>query len=81
MPHGRHIYSKAYDMANATMCTYPQSDHALSHWNHVLRCCSECPYINLSDQETNKKTKKQYTQLSFKFITSLEVVLLMSELH
>ena len=25
MPHGNHIYAKASDMANATMCTYPQS--------------------------------------------------------
>ena len=31
MPHGRHIYSKAYDMARAAMCTYPQSDHVLPH--------------------------------------------------
>ena len=24
MPHGRHIYSKAYEMAEATMCAYSQ---------------------------------------------------------
>ena len=29
MPHGRHIYSKEYDMAKATMCKYPQSGRAL----------------------------------------------------
>ena len=28
MPHGRHIYSKAYDMEKATICAYSQSDHA-----------------------------------------------------
>ena len=28
MPHGRHIYSKSYYMAKATMCAYPNSDHA-----------------------------------------------------
>ena len=55
MPHGRHIYAKAYDMANATMCAYPLSDHALTHWKCVLWCCSERPHINLPDQETNKK--------------------------
>ena len=27
MPHGRHIYAKEYDIAQATMCAYPQSDH------------------------------------------------------
>ena len=50
MPHGRHIYAKSYDMANATLCTYPQSDHALPHWKCVLRCCAKCPCINIFDQ-------------------------------
>ena len=31
MAHGRHIYTKAYDMAKAKMCAYPHSDHALPH--------------------------------------------------
>ena len=31
MPHGRHIYAKASDMENDTMCKYPQSDNALPH--------------------------------------------------
>ena len=55
MPHGRHIYAKASDMSNATMCAYPHSDDALPHWKCLLRCCSDCPCINLPDQETNKK--------------------------
>ena len=29
MPHGRNIYAKAYDMAKATICANPQSNHAL----------------------------------------------------
>ena len=53
MPHRLHIYAKAYDMVNATMCTYPQYDHALPHWKCVLRCCADFPYINIPDQETN----------------------------
>ena len=77
MPHGRHIYAKAYDMENATMCTYPQSDHALPHCKIVLRCCSGCPCINIPDQETDKNMKKQNPQLGFTFITLLDVVLLM----
>ena len=36
MTHGRHIYAKASDMAQATMCAYPQSDRALPHWKCVL---------------------------------------------
>ena len=53
MPHGRHIYSKAYDMAKAKMCTYPQYDHVFPHWKGVLRCCTKFPFINLTDQETD----------------------------
>ena len=52
MPHGRRIYAKASDMAQATMCTYPQSSHALPHLKCVLLCCTYCPCINLPDQET-----------------------------
>ena len=52
MPHGRHIYAKAYDMARATMCEYSQSYHALPHWKCVFRCCAKCLGINLPDQET-----------------------------
>ena len=37
MPHRHHIYAKASDTAKAKMCTYPQSDHALTHWKFVLR--------------------------------------------
>ena len=51
MTHGRHIYAKAYDMENARMCAYSHSDHALPHWKFVLRCCAQCPSINISDQE------------------------------
>ena len=54
MSHELHIYAKAYDMANATMCEYLQYDHALTHWKYVLRCCAECPHINIPDQEKNK---------------------------
>ena len=77
MPHGRHIYAKEPDTANATICTNPHSDHALPLWKCVLRCCADCPCINLPDQETTKKTKKQHSQLDFTFITSLNIVQIM----
>ena len=70
MPHGRHMYAKSSDMAKSTMCTYPQSDHAIPHWECVLGCCDDCPCINLPDQETNKNMKKQHPQLGFTFITT-----------
>ena len=53
MLHGRHIYTKAYDMARSKMCAYSHSDHALPHWKWVLRCCAKCTSINISDQETD----------------------------
>ena len=81
MPHGSHIHAKSYDMANATMCTYPHSDHALHQWRFVLRCCADCPCINIPDQETTKNMKKQHPQLGFTFIKALDVVLLMLEFH
>ena len=53
MPHGRHIYAKAPDMAQATMYVYPQSDHALPDWKCVFPCCYDFPCINITDQETD----------------------------
>ena len=53
MPHGRHVNAKAYDMAKATICAYPQSDHVLPHWKCFMRCCSKSPSINITDQETD----------------------------
>ena len=81
MPHWRNIYAKASDMENATLCTYPQSDHALTPWKYVLWYFSDCPYINIPDQETDKNMKKNRPHLGFTFIISLDVVLLMVEFH
>ena len=57
MPYGHHIYAKASAMAKATMCAYPQSDHVLSHWKCVMKCCAKFPSVNITDQETDD----QYT--------------------
>ena len=53
MPHGRHIYYKAYYIEKSTMSAYPHSDHALQNLKYLLRCCDKCPCINISDQETD----------------------------
>ena len=55
IPHGCHIYSKASDMVQSTMCEYPHSDHALPHCKCVLQCCADCQCIDLPDQETNNQ--------------------------
>ena len=55
IPHGCHIYAKAYDMEKAKICAYPRSDHALPHCKFVLQCLANCPCINLSDHETDSQ--------------------------
>ena len=65
MSHGSHIYSKAYDMAKATMCEYSQSDHALPHWKCGLRCCDKCPSINLPDQEIDDNYSETIPSIRF----------------
>ena len=65
MPHGSHIYAKAYDMEKATMFAQPQSDHALKHWKCVLRCFAKCPSINITDQETRDKYPDTSPSISF----------------
>ena len=52
-------------MANATMCLYPRSDHALPHWKCVLRRCAKCPSTNISDQETNYQYSNTSPSISF----------------
>ena len=81
IPNRRHIFSKASDKAKTKMRTYPQSDHALPHYKCTLRCCSECPHINIPEQETNKNMKKQHPRLGFTFIMLLDLVLFMVEFH
>ena len=58
MPHGCHIYAKAHDMGKATMCAKSHYNHALPHWKCVLRCCAQCPSINIPDQETDDNNPK-----------------------
>ena len=65
MPHGRHIYAKAYDMEKVTMCANSQYDHTLPHWKCALRCCAQCPSINILDQETDDKHTNPSTSICF----------------
>ena len=47
------------------MCIYPQSDHALPHCKFVYWCCSDCPCINIPDQETTKKHEETTPSIRF----------------
>ena len=64
-PHGLNIYAKASDTEKATMCAYPQSEHALPHWKCVLRCCSDCPCINITDQEIYNRNSDKTASIRF----------------
>ena len=44
IPHGHHIYTKLSDMVRSTMSVYPQSYHALPHWECAMRCCAKFPH-------------------------------------
>ena len=55
MPHRRHIYAKASDMAKAIMCSYPKSDNSLPHCKGVLQCCAKCLCINLPGQKIDNQ--------------------------
>ena len=65
MPHGRHIYAKAYEMVNEKMCAYSQSDHKLPHWKCVFQCCAKFPSINIPDQETEDQYPDTSPSISF----------------
>ena len=65
MPHGCRIYAKADDTAQATMCIYPQSDHALPHWKCVFWRCAKYPCINLLDQETGNQNSNTTPSMRF----------------
>ena len=65
MPHGHHIYAKAYDTAKATMCDNSQYDNALPHWKCVFICCDQCPRINITDQETDDKNPNPSPSIHF----------------
>ena len=65
MPYGRNIYANASDMENSTMCTNPHSNNALPQRKCVLWCCSNCPCINLPDQETTKKHEETTPSIRF----------------
>ena len=65
MPHGRHIYTKAYDKAKATMCAYTQSHHVLPQCKCELQCCAKCPSVNLPDQETDDQYSNTRHSINF----------------
>ena len=65
MPHRCYIYTKESDMAKARMWVYTQYNHALPNWKCVLRCCADCLYINLPDQETNRKHEERTPSIRF----------------
>ena len=65
MPHKRHNYTKASDMEKAKICVYPQYDRALPHWKCLLQCCTDCPCINIPDQESDHQYSETTPSIRF----------------
>ena len=65
MPHGRHIYAKASDIAKAKMCAYPQSYHALPQCKCVMWCFAKFPSVNISDQEIDYQYSNTIPSICF----------------
>ena len=63
--HGCHIYQTVPDMDMETMCEYPQSQHALTRWKHVLSCCNNFALIDILIQEPDRHHFNKYTTISF----------------
>ena len=81
MPHGSHIYAKASDMANATMCTYPRLSIHFHTGNVYCNAVLTVLVSILLTKKQLKNMKKQHPQLGFTFITSSDVVLFMVDFH
>ena len=52
-PNGMELHKKASHAAFSTMCSFPDSNIDLPHWNCVLKCCSQCPKLIIPDEELN----------------------------
>ena len=77
MPHGRHIYAKAYDMERLK-CVHILS--MIMHFHTGKLYCNAVLNVHVSILLTKKHIisfHAQHPQLGFTFITSLRVVLLM----
>ena len=81
MPHGSHIYAKAYDIE---MLQYAHILSLIMHFHTGNVYCGAVLTVLVSISMTKKKLKnmaKQHPQLGFTFTTSLDVVLLMVNFH
>ena len=65
MPHGCHIYAISSDMAMDTMRVYPPSQHLLPHYKFLLRCCENCPHIDIPVQESDRHHSDTSPSISF----------------
>ena len=65
MKNGCHIYATVSDMDMGTMCEYSPSQHALSHWKCVLRCCANFPRLDLSGQSSDRRHFNTYSLMCF----------------
>ena len=55
----------AFDITMATMFAYPSSKYALPHWKGVLRCCAQCPLIDILSIESDQKNSNVIPPIHF----------------
>ena len=48
------MFQTVYEMAMATICAFLSSKYALPHWKFVLRCCAQCPQIDIPSTEADQ---------------------------
>ena len=54
MPHGKHTFKTASDMAMEKMCAYPSSKYSLPRCKCVLWCCAKFPCIDIPGPESDQ---------------------------
>ena len=69
MPHRRHIYTTEADISMTKVYAYPQFHHAFPHWKYVLRCFTNFPHIDITEQEPDRHHSNTTTSICVIFIT------------
>ena len=54
IPHGKHMFQTASDMAMTKICAYTSSSYSLPHWKCVLYCCAKYPWTYLTIPELDQ---------------------------
>ena len=65
IPHVKHVFKTASDIAMATMCAYPSFKNSLPHWKFVMRCCAKCSCIDVTSPESDQNKSNVSSTIRF----------------